>query len=91
MATVEVRLFANLREVAGTETLLLDFQEAPSVSQVLEQVLLKAPQLRRCLACGGKFNDYYKVLVGHEIIFSENFSNVKAGPQMAILPPVSGG
>jgi len=91
MVSVEVRLFANLREAAGSETLLLSFSEMPTVSKVIGEVLARSPKLRRLLTCNGAFNNHYKVLVGSEIVFPENFSMIIAEPRLAILPPVSGG
>lgn len=92
MVKIRVKLFANLREAAGSGVLCLDFPEVPTVSEVLEAPLDKAPSLRRLLSCRGRFNEQYKVLVGSERVFPEFFSRTLDDKvAMAILPPVSGG
>jgi len=87
---VVVRLFANLREAAGKESLFLEFLEPPSVAALLEKLLAEQASLRKILIRDGKLDDRYKVLVGSEIVFPEDYE-VKAGTRFAILPPVSGG
>jgi len=91
MVRVEVRLFANLREAAEKESLFLEFQKAPTISEVLEGLMGCSPRLKKLLTCDGGFNEHYKVLVGTEIIHPENFSKVLDGLKIAVLPPVSGG
>lgn len=87
---VEIRLFANLREAAGKEGLFFEFPEPPSVAALLEKLLAEQPSLRKILIRDGKYDDRYKVLVGSEIVFPEDYE-VKTGTRFAILPPVSGG
>ncbi|MBM5804722.1 MAG: MoaD/ThiS family protein [Candidatus Verstraetearchaeota archaeon] len=91
MVKVEVRLFANLREAAGTEVLFLEFTKPPTIADVLNEVVASTPALKRFLLTKGRFNERYKVLVGAEIVFPENFSRVLKEGRLAILPPVSGG
>jgi molybdopterin converting factor small subunit len=91
MVRIEVRLFANLREKAGTEVIFLKFTKPPTIAAVLAEVVTRAPELRRALLNKGRFNNRYKILVGTEIIFPENFSKVLKESRLAILPPVSGG
>jgi len=91
MVRIEVRLFANLRETAGTEVLFLEFAKLPTVSDVITELVARVPKLRRFLLTKGRFNERYKVLVGAEIVFPENFSRVLREGRLAILPPVSGG
>jgi molybdopterin converting factor small subunit len=87
---VEVRLFANLREAAGKESLFLEFADPPTVGAMLERLLAELPALGKILIMDGKYDDRYKVLVGGEIVFPEEFGS-KLGTKFAILPPVSGG
>jgi len=93
MVIVKVKLFANLREAAGSDVLHLDFHKSPTISEALEAAIEKAPTLRRFLSCEGKFNEQYKVLVGYEVVFPEAFSRTLLDEEaaIAILPPVSGG
>lgn len=87
---VEVRLFANLREAAGKERVALEFREPPSVAALLERLLAELPELRKILIRDGKYDDRYKVLVGSDIVFPEDY-NARSGTKFSILPPVSGG
>lgn len=87
---VEVRLFANLREAAGRESLSFEFPDPPTVAALLERLLAEVPALKKILVRGGKYDDRYKVLVGSEIVFPEDFG-MRSGRSFAILPPVSGG
>jgi molybdopterin converting factor small subunit len=87
---VEVRLFANLREAAGKESAFFEFLEPPTVEVLLEKLLAELPTLRKILIKDGRYDDRYKVLVGNEVVFPEDFRG-KSGTKFAILPPVSGG
>jgi molybdopterin converting factor small subunit len=91
MVRVEVRLFANLREAAEKESLFIDFANVPTVEDALKELLRCNSGLKKILLFNGVFNEHYKVLVGSDIVFPENFSNVLVGSRIAILPPVSGG
>jgi len=91
MVKVEVKLFANLKEAAGTDAIFLEFPSAPSIGDVLMEAVRRAPALKKFLLKGGEFNDRYKILVGQELVFKENFSRALEGTRVAILPPVSGG
>ncbi|MDD1776029.1 MAG: MoaD/ThiS family protein [Candidatus Methanomethylicus sp.] len=91
MVTVEVRLFANLREAAASEKILLVFESTPTVGDVIERVLAEFPALKRILLRDGRFNDRYKVLMGQDLVFPENFSMPVQANRIAIMPPVSGG
>jgi molybdopterin converting factor small subunit len=86
----EVRLFANLREAAGRDSILLEFNGIPTVCEMLERLLLEAPILKGILYKDGRYDDRYKVLVNSNIVFPEEFGR-KIGTRFAILPPVSGG
>lgn len=88
--SVEVRLFANLREAADTGALELGFESAPTVGEVIDEAIANRPALGKILRKGGKFNDKYKVLVGQDLVAPEDFSK-PAGTRVALLPPVSGG
>lgn len=88
--SVEVRLFANLREAANVGALELEFENAPTVGDVINRTIEKCPALADILRPRGKFNDKYKVLVGQNLVAPEEFSK-PAGTRVALLPPVSGG
>lgn len=86
----EVRLFANLREAVGRESIRLEFDSPPTVCVVLEKLLLEAPILKQILYHEGRYDERYKVLVDSNMVFIEDFGE-KRGVHFAILPPVSGG
>jgi molybdopterin converting factor small subunit len=86
----EVRLFANLREAAGRDSVRLEFSGPPTVCDILERLLLEVPVLGRILYKDGRFDDRYKVLVDSNMVFPEDFGG-RTGTHFAILPPVSGG
>ncbi len=90
---IEIRLFANLREKAGTGTLFLEFGEPPTVGQVVGRVAEECPLLKEVLFADGGFDDRYKVLVGSRLVYPERFSEriTEGESRVAILPPVSGG
>jgi molybdopterin converting factor small subunit len=91
MVRVEVKLFANLREDVGKESIFLDFINPPTVLDVIKELIEREPRLQRRLICNEGFNEHYKILIGTDLVFPENFSKILQGNKVAILPPVSGG
>jgi molybdopterin converting factor small subunit len=91
MVRVEVRLFANLREDLGKERIFLDFVNPPTMLDVIKELVEKEPRLQRRLICNEGFNEHYKILIGTDLVFPEDFSKILQGNKVAILPPVSGG
>jgi molybdopterin converting factor small subunit len=91
MVRVEVKLFANLREDVGKESIFLDFINPPTVLDVIKELIEREPRLLRRLICNEGFNEHYKILSGTDLVFPENFSKILQGNKVAILPPVSGG
>lgn len=87
---VEVRLFANLREAAGRESVSLEFERPPTVEALLGRLLAELPSLGTILIKDGRYDDRYKILIGPDSVFPEDFSK-KTATRFAILPPVSGG
>jgi molybdopterin synthase catalytic subunit len=74
---VNVRLFAGLRERAGTDRLELDLPEGARVADALAQVQHLAPGVSLVLAVN---RDY----ASGDVVLS-------AGDELAVVPPVSGG
>jgi molybdopterin converting factor small subunit len=91
MVKVEVRLFANLREDVSKESVFLDFVNPPTMLEVIKELIEREPKLRRRLICKEGFNEHYKILIGTDLVFPEDFSKILQGNKVAILPPVSGG
>jgi molybdopterin synthase sulfur carrier subunit len=97
MAEVRVKLFANLREAAGTPELLLSGEK---VIDVLLSLTEKHPELKDLIFEKLDENDENPILCG-SINVLVNGSNVrhlegldtdlKDSDEIGILPPVSGG
>lgn len=80
---ITVKLFALLREKAGTDELIVDFRGG-TVSALLEQVARELPGLSDLLSCGR-----IMVTVNQEFVRPE--APVKDGDEVALMPPFSGG
>ncbi|NPA91669.1 MAG: molybdopterin converting factor subunit 1 [Chloroflexi bacterium] len=79
---VHVRLFAALREAAGTDRLTLDVPEGTTVRQLVERVHEQLPQTR------GIAGAIYAA-VNHSYVNPD--SPLQEGDEVALFPPVSGG
>ncbi len=90
MAEVNVRLFANIREIAGSPELKLS---ARSIGELLDLLVAMHPALRDVLFDDGGLRSYITVLVnGQNVRDIEGVRNALAdGDEVAIFPPVSGG
>lgn len=86
-----VRLFASLRESAGKGSAILEFDNRPSIQEVLEKVLVEIPSLEGALFKNGRFDERYKIMSGKELVSPGEFAKKLADQTLAILPPVSGG
>jgi molybdopterin synthase catalytic subunit len=79
---IAVRLFANLRERAGTDLLVLHVNDHPTVEAVVAVVGERIPAVRGLLG---------------RVAFAVNREYVKPqtilhdGDELALIPPVSGG
>lgn len=81
--TVTVKLFAMIREVVGTDELMLTLSgDPPVVSQVRDHLLSEYPMLMPVLP-------FSQIAVNEEVV--EESSPLKQGDEVAVLPPVSGG
>ena len=79
---VTVRLFARLKELAGTDTMAIDVAEPATVAMVWQATTAEAPALlpyERALSCAVNAT------------FSRMSQPVSEGDDVAFLPPVSGG
>jgi MoaE-MoaD fusion protein len=81
--TVQIRLFAMLRERAGRESIELELQDGATVSDVLRTLKERAP-----------FSD----LIGHMPVllavnreYATSATPLSADDELALIPPVSGG
>lgn len=79
---VTVRLFARLRDIAGTQELSRDVQEGSTLRGVWQSLVGEFPELERySSSISGAVNQAYARLD----------ARVKDGDEVAFLPPVSGG
>jgi molybdopterin converting factor subunit 1 len=79
---VSVRLFARLKELAGTDTITVEVAEPATVAMVWRAATLVAPALvpfEHALSCAVNAT------------FSRMSRPVSDGDEVAFLPPVSGG
>ena len=79
---IRVKLFALLREQAGTDTLALDVMEGATASQVLATLRQQYPVLSPHLA---------NVRLALGMDFVEPEVRLAAGDELTLIPPVSGG
>lgn len=84
LQSVQVLLFSVIREQAGVDatTLHLDPGEAVSVGVLLERLGIKYPPIRPVLPL-------VRVAVNQEYVPKEHM--VRAGDEVALITPVSGG
>jgi molybdopterin converting factor subunit 1 len=80
--TVTVKLFAGLREVAGTSDLAVSLPAGARVGDVRRAIVLANPALAGLLARSA-------VAVNHD--YADDRDGIAEGDEVAIIPPVSGG
>ncbi|MGC8937288.1 MAG: MoaD/ThiS family protein [Candidatus Methanomethylicaceae archaeon] len=91
MFEVNVRLFANLKEVVGRSTITLKFEGPPTIIEIINNLTSQAPALEKYLIKDGKFNERYRILNDSKEIPKERFMEPISSKEVSILPPVSGG
>ena len=79
---VNVRLFARLRDLAGTGELVQEVSSPATVASVWSSLVDRMPELR----------DYERTMsVAVNADYSRMSASVSDGDEVAFLPPVSGG
>ena len=79
---VNVRLFARLRDLAGTGELVQEVSSPATVASVWRSLVDRMPELR----------DYERTMsVAVNADYSRMSAAVNEGDEVAFLPPVSGG
>ncbi len=90
MPKIKVKLFANFREFTGTKELEID---GITAGEILGVLCKKFPGFEKMLFKEGSLQPYVNVFLnGKNIRESGGLDAViKAGDEIAIFPPVSGG
>ena len=79
---VTVKLFALIREKAGTDTLALNLPDGADVSQVVEAIRHQQPALEPYLD---------NLRFSLDMDFVEADTTLREGDEVVLIPPVSGG
>jgi len=79
---IQVQFYAQLRDLAGRQTLDVDLAKGTAVSDLLEQIYRKVPVLR---------SHDKSILVGAGVEFVDRNYRLKSGDEISIMPPVQGG
>ncbi|MCQ4332518.1 MoaD/ThiS family protein [Natronomonas sp. F2-12] len=92
---MEWRLFANLAETAGTKRVAVEAGPGDTFGDALEQLLEAHPDLEpEVLDEDGELRDHIRVLRNDEnpFVADDGFeTELEAGDELAMFPPVSGG
>lgn len=80
--TVQISLFASLKDALGCSQLTLDVPEGTSVAQALSRLEQSQPQLARFLP---------HVRVARNLDYASPDDVLNQGDELALIPPVSGG
>ena len=79
---IHAQFYAQLRDAAGCSRVDIDIPDGATVSDVLEKLYAKFPALRA--------HDK-TILIGVGVEFVDRNYKLKAGEEIAIMPPVQGG
>jgi molybdopterin converting factor small subunit len=79
---VRVQLFAQLRDLATAQELIVDLAKGASVADLLEKIYAKVPALR---------SRDKSILVGAGLEFVDRNYKLTPGEEISIMPPVQGG
>jgi len=92
---MEWKLFAHLRETAGTQTVTVDVDQGATVGAALDALLEAEPALASEVRDeDGELADHIRLLVDGEDPFAAGdglATPVDASTDLALFPPVSGG
>ncbi|MBC7110195.1 MAG: MoaD family protein [Archaeoglobi archaeon] len=86
MPRVKVKLFADLREIAGVKE---DFFEAGTLEEALRELVKKYPALEKKIFPDGELNKSLNIMVNGR--HSELQKELSEGDEIAVFPPVAGG
>jgi MoaD family protein len=92
---IMVKLFANLRKIAGTREVLLEInagrtETGPKLAQVISELVKQIPALAGPLLENGKIRPHVIITInGHPTLDMD--ADVTEQDQIAIFPPIAGG
>ncbi|MEE8168096.1 MAG: molybdopterin converting factor subunit 1 [Candidatus Hydrothermarchaeales archaeon] len=84
MGEVKVKFFASFRESLGREELIIGLEGKKTLDEIIDAIEETAQGLRALLKVGNAV-----IAVNHEVARGD--TQIKAGDEIAIFPPVSGG
>ena len=79
---ISVQFYAQLRDLAGASELQVDLPDKATVSDLLVKIYEQMPALR---------SRDRSILIGAGVEFVDRNYKLKAGDEIAIMPPVQGG
>ncbi|MFI5251847.1 MAG: molybdopterin converting factor subunit 1 [Bacteroidota bacterium] len=82
MITVQVKLFASAREIAGTELLTLSLPDGSRASVVIDSLIEKKSEF-------SAWKKYLRLAVNRQYVLNDH--PLKNNDEVAVIPPVSGG
>ena len=82
MISVNVKLFAMIRDLAGTGSLSIALPERSTASVLMIALFERYPQL-------GAWRHHLRIAVNSEYVAEDHI--LKSEDEVAIIPPVSGG
>lgn len=90
---MEWKLFADLAEAAGTKRIPVNAEPGITVGEALSLLLDDHPALADRVLEGGELEDHINILRNGTNVFVEDGldTEVEAGDELAMFPPVSGG
>ena len=82
MVTITVKYFAGLREALGASSEEMKFTEAPTVSEVVDQVFGAHPEQAAYRP---------SLMLAVNMAYAQADTMLTDGDELALIPPVSGG
>lgn len=83
MSTFTLKFFARLREDTGVESLEIPLEQVPCLSELVRYLQLEHPQWQSALS-GNLLSAVNQSMVTGD-------ASLKAGDEVALFPPVTGG
>lgn len=81
---IKVLLFAKARELVKHDSVALAVKEGSTAKQILAELVRRLPQLKDLVQSS-------VLAINHEFVDKNSDQVVKAGDEVAFIPPISGG